>query len=64
MANRISQVPIEIVIIPNPHARISQVVSESVYSPNPHARLSQVALETIIPYVRPVVATILEFQNP
>lgn len=64
MANRISQLPVEVVYNPDAHIRLSQMVVEVIFNPNSHVRMSQMAIEVIQPYERPVTQVILEFQNP
>lgn len=46
--NRLSQLPAEVVVRPNPSARTSQAPIEVVLRPNPAARLSQDAVEVLL----------------
>lgn len=49
MANRITQVPIEVPIIGTPHVRLTQLAMEVVAMGSPNVRMTQCAIEIVVP---------------
>jgi hypothetical protein len=48
MSNRVSQLPVETVIVPNPNTRVSQLPTETIILPTTaKARVSQLPIEVL-----------------
>ena len=63
MANRETQVPIEVVQVGNPNVRTTQVPIEVVAAGTPHFRATQVTTEVIVP-TTVSLNNIMEFIQP
>lgn len=55
MANRLSQIPQEVVLVPNAKVQLSQIASEVLCVPNAKVQVSHVAMEVVLPFTPPVV---------
>jgi hypothetical protein len=51
MANRITQVPIEVPIIGSPQVRLTQLATEVVAMGSPNIKMTQCAIEVVVPNV-------------